>query len=82
MSAALEPITTRTCLDCKRDFSFRGWRLGALCPDCRVRENLRAIAVVSCARCHGPKVPSIVGQLCTSCENDDLLAAVAKYGSN
>lgn len=75
-------LTTRTCIQCKQDFSFSGWRLDALCPRCRNQERLRQVAVITCPRCLGPKAPSLTRNICDACFRAEEDAAIARFGTN
>lgn len=81
-------VTTRVCVQCRKDFSFVGWRLDALCPSCRNLANIRRATKITCDRCGKLKppslatAPSLADDLCGKCALEDLLKSVAKYGSH
>lgn len=74
-------VATRTCLDCKRDYTYTGWRLDALCPECRERDRQKDLARTTCDRCGHTIIPAPNRRLCGMCLAAETAAACEKWGS-
>lgn len=74
-------VTTRTCLGCRRDYTYIGWRLDALCPSCREEETARDLARTRCVKCRGPLTPAPNRRLCDDCFHAETIAAIEKWGA-
>jgi hypothetical protein len=75
-------VRIETCLGCAKEYEYNV--ADALCPECRAAEQAKEDAWTECVRCGGelePRIYSSRSHLCTSCQNDDLLEDIRKWGN-
>ncbi len=74
-----EYVAIRRCVDCRAEYTVKGWQLSGLCPLCKAKEDAKVCR--NCTSCGRAIEPAPNRHMCDACFSAEHTAAIERYGS-